>query len=597
MPKEGIIVRTIIFSIFFFILFANVITRIYQVQIERHEELLSKAKNKYVRTIKQKGERGKIFDIHGNLLATNEPCYDISADPSSKSFEKTEDCEEIASFLANASGSDKDKTLKRLTEKYTHDGRIKKFAPVCSKVNLETKEKIRKYCEEKKIKGVSYKETTKRFYPNDHALIHIIGFVNEEQGEEIPQYGVEKIKQRSIKASDGEIRIEQDRKGRSIEQNILEQCRDGNDIYLTISLPIQMIVEEEIDRIYAKYDPKGAFIVVANPKNGNIMAIAQRPTFNPNDRSTIIDSNVIRDKIISEAFEPGSIMKAIPIAGALDMGLITPDERFDCENGRWLYGGAILRDAHPYGILSVSQIIQKSSNIGTAKIALKMGEDRLDNIFKRFEFGKTTGIQIPTEATGIYRKRKNWDRLSITRFPIGQGIMVSCLQIVRAYCAIANGGYLLNLRIIDRETNPITKETFYFKTEAPKKIFARSDTRQKIVDMLKLVTKKGGTAERAAIKGYETAGKTGTAQKVIDGHYSNSKFCSSFIGFAPADDPAFLMLIMLDEPQGTYYGGIVSAESFKIIGEKILKIFDVPPQFIEEYEMANSASSNEKENN
>jgi cell division protein FtsI/penicillin-binding protein 2 len=305
----------------------------------------------------------------------------------------------------------------------------------------------------------------------------------------------------------------------------------------------------------------------------------------------MVDPDVCRDKVVSDAFEPGSIMKAVAIAGALDFGVVGPRDRFDCENGRWLFAGKILRDAHPYGILSVTEIIQKSSNIGTAKIALDMGEKRLHNVFKRFEFGKKTGMPIQPEATGIFRPLEKWDKLSISRFPIGQGIMVSPLQMVRAYCAIANGGRLVRIRLIDREMNPETGEVFRIPLELAPQVFIRPDTCRNIVEMLKLVTKKGGTAERAAVKGYEVAGKTGTSQKVIDGVYSENRFHASFIGFVPADDPAFVMLVMADEPQGNHYGGVVAAPAFKIISEKVLKIMNIPPQYPDEYESASVEES------
>ncbi|HRR06241.1 MAG TPA: penicillin-binding protein 2 [Victivallales bacterium] len=584
MPKKGIAIRIILSSLFFILIFLIVIYKFYELQIKRHTELYEKARSKYTQTIKQKAERGKIFDVKGKLLATNQPCFEISIDPSFKTFEKESDCREIAEFLAKKTENNAEEIFQKLTNKKLPDGRIRKYAKIADFVDLDTASEMKDYIKEKKWKGIFFIEKTKRYYPYNQLLINIIGFVNIDKGQEIAQSGIEKTKEKSITPEEGKIIIERDRTGYTIEEHILEQCRPGNDIYLTISQEIQMIVEEELDKIVQMYNPLSAYIVMANPWNGNIMAIGQRPTFNPNDRSSIKSFEAMKDKVISEAFEPGSIMKPIPVSGAIDFGIINPDDTFDCENGAWFYAGKILRDAHPYSILTVREIIQKSSNIGTAKIAIKLGAKRLDNIFKRFEFGQKTGIPIQTEAKGIYRPLDKWDPLSISRFPIGQGILVSPLQIVRAYCAIANGGNLVKLRLVDREVNPTTNESFIFPVEREKKIFLRPDTAKKITDMLKLVTKKGGTAERAAIKGYEVAGKTGTSQKFIDGAYSNTKFHSSFIGFVPADKPAFVMLIMVDEPNGNHYGGIVAAPSFRNIGEKVLRILDIPPMYIDEYE-------------
>jgi cell division protein FtsI/penicillin-binding protein 2 len=316
-----------------------------------------------------------------------------------------------------------------------------------------------------------------------------------------------------------------------------------------------------------------------NPYNGNIMAIAQRPTFNPNDRESMRNPEARRDKIISDAFEPGSIMKSIAVAGALDYGIISPESRFNCESGQWFFGGKILRDAHPYKILSVREIIQKSSNIGASKIAVMMGKERLYNLFRRFGFGQKTGMPIQPEATGILRPLEKWDSLSVSRFPIGQGISVSPLQMTRAYCALANGGKLTPIRLIDREKNPQTGEVVEIQLEKAPNVFLRGDSSKKIVEMLKLVTKKGGTAEEAAVEGYEVAGKTGTSQKWDDGHYSETKFHASFIGFVPADEPAFVLLIMADEPQKNHYGGIVAAPYFRKISEKTLRFLNIAPQY------------------
>ncbi len=591
MHKEPLLTRAVIVSTLIFILFAMIVARLYEVQIGRHEELFEKAKARYTTTVKPKGERGQIFDVGGSLLAGNQPCYGIVADPSMKTFAETESCREIAEYFAEATGGDADRILQRLLRKTKADGKANKYAHIASMVDIGTAEKIKLQAREMKWKGISFVEETKRHYPYNELLANIIGFVNVSEGEEIAQAGIERLKDNSIRPQDGEIIVERDRKGTTFEEHVIQHSHHGNDVYLTVSQQIQMIVEEELDELVEKYKPHAAYAVMVDPHNGNIMAIAQRPTFNPNDRTTMADPDACRDKVISDAFEPGSIMKAVAIAGALDFGVVGPGDRFDCENGRWLFAGKILRDAHPYGILSVTEIIQKSSNIGTAKIAVEMGEKRLHNVFKRFEFGKKTGMPIQPEATGIFRPLERWDKLSISRFPIGQGIMVSPLQMVRAYCAIANGGRLVRIRLIDREVNPETGEVFRIPRESAPQVFIRPDTCRNIVEMLKLVTKKGGTAERAAVKGYEVAGKTGTSQKVIGGVYSENRFHASFIGFVPADDPAFVLLVMADEPQGNHYGGVVAAPSFSRISEKVLRMMNIAPQYPDEYQSASVEES------
>jgi cell division protein FtsI/penicillin-binding protein 2 len=263
----------------------------------------------------------------------------------------------------------------------------------------------------------------------------------------------------------------------------------------------------------------------------------------------------------------------------LDAGIVTLDSAFDCEDGLWFYRGRSLRDSgHRYGVLRVWEIIQKSSNIGTAKIALLMGERRVFDTLTNFGFGKPTGLGLEGEAPGIFRPLEKWDALSISRFPIGQGILVTPLQMLQAYCTLANGGLMRQLRVIDRLVDPVSGRADVYPNLAKWRV-VREDAVQKIVQALKLVAREGGTAPKAAVPGYDVAGKTGTAQKVIDGQYSTTKFVASFIGFVPADDPAFVLLVAADEPDPKrgYYGGTVAAPTFSRIAEKTLRYLQIAP--------------------
>jgi len=381
-------------------------------------------------------------------------------------------------------------------------------------------------------------------------------------------------------ATQAKTRYERDRRGIPLTYGRMQidQARNGKNIYLTIHEQIQNIVEEELDELYQEFKPRAAYAIMVDPFSGNILAMAQRPTFNPNDRRKM-DPNAWRNRMIADIFEPGSTMKPFAVAGALDYRLVTPLTRFDCEKGYWMFAGKPLRDAHYYGNLTVTEIIQKSSNIGTAKIAIEMGKPRLYQTLRRFGFGEKTGIPIQPESVGIFRQPRKWDSLSISRFPIGQGIAVSPLQLVRAYCALANGGHLIKLRLIDRVSDPDTGEISREPGETAPRAYLRRETHQQVLNMLKLVTQEGGTATRAAVKGYDVAGKTGTSQKVIDGQYSQTKYFATFIGFVPADNPSFVLLVTADEPQGSYYGGVVAAPTFRRISQKALSFLNVPPKY------------------
>ena len=324
--------------------------------------------------------------------------------------------------------------------------------------------------------------------------------------------------------------------------------------------------------------PRAAYAVMADPWTGDIIAAAQRPTFNPNDRRSIAP-DAWRNRIAEDTFEPGSIMKPFAVAGALDRGLVTPDTRFDCENGLWFYGGKSLKDSHPMGNLTVTEIIQHSSNIGTAKIALLMGNKKLDETIRSFGFGQRTGIPLKPETAGLLRPLKRWDTLSITRFPIGQGLAASPLQLVRGYCMLANGGYPVKLRLVDRLEDPVTGIVNKIPQEKTRSLFSNPQTQKELVQMLIRVTEPGGTARAAAVPGYYTAGKTGTAQKFVNGAYSKSKYIANFVGFVPAESPRFVLLVSADEPQGGYYGGKVSGPTFRDIAERTLKYMNVKPDY------------------
>ena len=584
--NDAISTRIKIMCCVFFLGLAGLAFHLYGVQIIRHDELYGKARDTYTSVKTTQGKRGEIYDYEGNLLVGNIPCMDICADPEIVGPE--ENCRIAAEIIVRGLPElKKEDIVKRLMKK-TRTEQVNgktvelknNYAFIDSKVELKTAKNIENGLREKKIRGISFKETSKRFYPKNELLANILGFTNIDKDEVIAVIGLEKFFNEFIKPSSSEIHYERARDGLPLSygwENKIDDVKDGMNVYLTIREPIQAILEEELDKLMEKWKPRAVYAVMADPFTGSIVAVAQRPTFNPNDRKSMLNPDGWRNRITEDTFEPGSIMKPIAISGALDAGIVTPNTLFDCEKGAWFYGGKILRDSHPLPTLTVSQIIQKSSNIGTAKIALKMGERRLYYTLKSFGFGDKTGVPLKPETSGIFRPLKRWDTLSVTRFPIGQGIAVSPLQLVRAYCALANGGYLVKLRMIDKLENPYTGHVMKIPVKPGFKIFKNAATHQQIVKMMKLVTEEGGTATKAAVEGYHVAGKTGTSQKFINGQYSHSKFFASFTGFVPADNPAFVLFVTVDEPQGAQYGGTISAPAFKAISERTLRYLDIKP--------------------
>ena len=556
--------------------------RFYYVQVVRHDELYAKARSAYTDIIKKKGKRGEIYDVNAFLLAGNIPCVSVIADPSLSG----DDAQRMitAELLAPELGVPKIKIFKKLAPQLLSSGKPDRYSLLKREVPLELAEKLQELVKEKKCPGIYFRHKTKRYYPQGSLLAQTLGFINIDRDKAIPVSGVERAINKDVTGGDGKIVRERDRKGYTLSygDNEIDETVNGKNIFLTVDAQIQTIVEDELDKLCEKFSPKAAYAIMVNPNNGNILAMAQRPTFNPNDRTTMTP-NAWRNRMTTDVFEPGSTMKPIVISSALDHRIVTPNTMFDCERGYWKE--MRLRDSHSMGMDNVTRILAESSNIGTAKIAIKMGKILLYQSLRRFGIGKATGIPLRPEATGTLRKPSKWDYLSISRFPIGQGVSVTPMQLVRAYCALANGGYLVNLRLVDRVQDTMTGNIERKKIITPNKVFLRDKTQQEIVTMMKLVAQEGGTAKRAEMKHYSVAGKTGTSQKWINsdkknnirGHYSESDFFATFIGFVPADKPAFVLAVIADEPQISHFGGVVSAPTFREISRRTLAYLNVPP--------------------
>jgi cell division protein FtsI/penicillin-binding protein 2 len=591
---DTMLIRLRLFFLLVFIGMGVLAYRMHELQIVRHDELYEKARLKYTENRTETGLRGKIFDYSGNLLVGNLPCKDIFADP--QTLKTEEEARGIAEYFAKTLGVPEAKLFDRLVQRtrvvVREDGTQRTvpilYAPIAQYIDLEQAKRIEDDMRALGINGpgagirnkkVFFRESFKRFYPKNELLANILGFTNLDREKAIPVVGIEKSYHQNMSPSQAKIRYERARDGFPLTYGTREEeeeARNGYNLYLTVQEPIQAILEEELDKLMEKWTPKAAYAVMAEPFTGNILAIAQRPTFNPNDRESM-NPEAWRNRIAEDILEPGSTMKSIAIAGALDYGVVTPTTRFDCEKGHWFYAGKRLTDSHPMEMLTVSEIVQKSSNIGTAKIALEMGEDNLYQTLRRFGFGSKTGIPLKTETLGIFRPLSRWNSLSITRLPIGYEIGVSPLQLVRAYCALANGGYLVNLNLVDRIEEPKSGITTKMQRGKTSRTFLREGTHHQIVGMMKRVTEEGGTALKAAIEGYEVAGKTGTSKKIVNGTYHSNAYFSSFIGFVPADRPAFVLLVTVDEPKGAYYGGTVSAPAFREVSKRTLRYLNVKP--------------------
>ena len=317
--------------------------------------------------------------------------------------------------------------------------------------------------------------------------------------------------------------------------------------------------------------------MVVNPQTGAILALANRPTFDPNKPG---DSNAAnrRNRVITDVFEPGSTFKIVAVSGALNEHVVRLNDRFHCENGRFYFAGKVLRDHHAYGMLTVKEIITKSSNIGTAKVAMKLGASRLHNYISEMGFGHRSGVSLPGEVRGILHPVKNWSKLEISRIPMGHGIAATPIQLVMAMSAMANGGNLMRPLLVDRLVDRDGNVVMQYKPTVVRKVI-RDETAQQMVETLVTVVSAEGTARRAWLANYTVAGKTGTAQKPSKTRrgYEAGKYFSSFIGFLPAENPQLCIGVFVDEPHNGHYGGVVAAPTFRVIAEKSANYLGLEP--------------------
>lgn len=579
MNKTGYIARMALVGVALLAGFVLLVRHLHALQIGRNEELLGKARAKYTASRTYRGVRGAIYDIHGNLLAGNLACRDVLVEPRWLRRLDDRQLEEVVAVFSRELGAPEEILRRRfvssavevVAKRDANLAEVTRLQAWIGQFNELAREESRP-----RLQGVRYVDTQIRFYPKHSLCANLIGFTDVD-GRGVA--GIEQIMDERLAPTEGKTVFERDRLGVQLGHgNPTDSIvRDGWNVYLTIDEPIQSIVEEELATLCETHLPQAAYILMANPKTGAIMAMAQAPTFNPNQR-TGVRPEQWQNRMLTHGVEPGSIMKCVSIAGALDYDVVNLGTVFDCEKGLWFHAGRPLRDAgKSYEDMRVWEIVQKSSNIGTAKIALKMGDKRLYETLRRFGFGEPVGIGFPDEAPGIFRTLRNWDGLSISRFAIGQGILTTPLQMVQAYCALANDGIMMQLRVVDRLEDPATGVVELHPGQVKRRVIRRSSAHQ-IVAAMKTVTRPGGTATRAAVEGYEVAGKTGTAQKFVNGTYNSGRYVASFAGFVPADDPAFVLLILVDEPSGgSYYGGTVAGPAFSRISERTLRYLQVAP--------------------
>ncbi len=535
--------------------------------IFNHKILAEKARSQQMKAEDIQVRRGNIYDRKGREFAVNVELESLYCD----SREVAIDGERIRK-LSSALGTDE----KAIQTKFQSE---KRFTWINRKLSPDTAKKVKKIlCMDQKtressaVKGFGFVPEARRFYPKGALASHIIGTVGLDNQ---PLEGVELKYDRYLKTSGGKVYFERDASGRMLSSGVATEAR-GNNIRLTIDEGLQYIVEKELDNAMVKWRTVAASAIMMDPLTGEILAIANRPSYDLNEIGKANKSE-IRNRAITDVYEPGSTFKIIIGTAALEEKAVDLDSPFDCSRGSIEVGGKVIHDAHRHGLLTFREVIQKSSNVGSVMIGMKLGKEKIYKYAKLYGFGDITGIDLPGEISGWIRKPERWSATSIGAIPIGQEVAVTPLQIVRAYSAIGNGGYLVEPHIVSDINTPDGQSVFSFKPASHKRVISEK-TAMVFRDILKTVVQEGGTATGAAVEGNQVAGKTGTAQLIdhMTKRYSKDRFVSSFVGFVPADNPKFTLIVVMYEPKGQIYGGVVAGPVFKSIADQSLSYLNVP---------------------
>ena len=539
-----------------FIMLSMVILALWAIRLQLIENdfLQGKGEARYSRLLEIAAPRGKIYDRNGVVLAANVPARAIWIVP-----EEVQAAKPSATQLASLSKL-LDMSVSDIEKRIARDS--KQFVYLRRQVSPEVADQIKALG----IKGVNSQKEVKRDYPQGELFAHLTGFTNiEGKGQE----AMELVKEASIQGEAGTRKVLRDRLGNVLEdEGVVKQAEPGQDVTLSLDARVQYIVFNALRDVVEVQHAKSASAMVIDTQTGEVLALANYPTYDPNNRSGLT-GDFLRNRAFTDVFEPGSTFKPFAISLALDEKLITPSTIIDAQGGRMTIGSSTIGDSHPNGALTVEQVIQKSSNIGTSKIALKLDRCDMWGMFDKVGFTKAyKDIEFPGVVNGIVRPCKNWQPIEQATMSYGHGIAVSLLQLTHAYTVFARDGELVPLTLLKRADSKPVEGIRIFSAQ----------TAIAMRGMMEKVTEPGGTALKAQVIGYRVAGKTGTAYKVEGNGYNKSKYVASFAGLAPVSKPRIVVAVMVDEPpRGNHFGGQIAAPAFSQIVSETLRTLSIAP--------------------
>ncbi len=571
--KPNLSVRTFIILLPLMAIMILLGVRMISIHVDQHEKWSNAGSYQRHASERSPGKRGPIKDITGKTLAYSASTMIVTADPT-----LLKDPKQASSSLATLLKKDPVALAKRMTQKN------KRLVYLKRNVSHETAQKIKAL----NIKGIGFEAAYQRVYPLKQVGCFSVGWAGIDGGLSGVEYKLESL----LRGIPGFRRFERDASRRAISRSTLhspssvaQPPQTGLSVTLTLHAGIQHAAEVELQKILEKYKPKAATCVVMDLQTGAILAMAGAPSFDLNKTSKV-PLSIRRNRALSDCYEPGSTFKTFIAAMALEKGACKRSDRFFCENGSWRRGYRTLHDAHAYGWLTFDEVIIKSSNIGAAKEGLLLGRKGVYDAVTAFGFGARTKIDLPGEGTGIVRAFRKWTKDSLLSVPMGQEIATTPLQLVTAYSAMLNGGVLLRPQLVSSINGP-HGEVLYAMRPQPVRRVIGTDVSRAMREMLHATVIRG-TARRAWCEEYAIGGKTGTAQKVVDGRYSHDKYVGSFCGFAPVENPRLVCLVAVDEPVKSigYYGGTVAAPAVREILRRGLHTLGIPPRSSQAQAMA-----------
>jgi cell division protein FtsI (penicillin-binding protein 3) len=558
-PKKRLALRILVVQILLVGCICLLGARAFEVQVFKAQGLTAKAERTYSKRLTIKGERGQILDRQLNELATSIDAPNITADPT-----RITDPARTAATLAKILKTNSTPLKKKLTQN-------RRFVLIARKVSPSQANQIHAL----NIPGIYLENDSKRFYPNRDLAAQVIGFTG---GNDSGLEGLE-FKYNAILEGDSvKIKIKRDGAGRVL--NIDKKCRSelkGNSLVLTIDKKIQFLSERTLEQTVKAHRALSGMALVMKPSTGELLAIAHYPGFNPNNYRAS-SNDTYRNRALTDAFEPGSVIKIFTVAAALEKGF-TPKSIFFCENGKYRIGKYTIHDTHPREWLTLNQIIKFSSNIGATKISETIGQKTLHDYLSTFGFGKKTDVGCPGETNGNLIPHERWSKIDAGAISFGQGISVSAIQLISGISAIANRGRLMKPMLIKKIISKEGKEIQVFEpTQLRQAVSPKTAAQMKV--MMNMVVQKEGTGTKAAMEGYAVCGKTSTAQKASKNKngYAKNKYIAAFAGFAPQKNPELAILVVIDEPKKQHYGGDVAAPAFKTIMAKSFNYLNIAPE-------------------